>query len=191
MGRYYSEAQRAEAVRVIREVGLAEASRRLGFASKATLSRWYKEDTGESYPNERLREQTAKATAMSREVRLQAAEARRAVMVEDLQEIAARGMAVQREILDVVESAQRQVNDPGVTAEEVETLRARIALIQGGVNLRDIVGMTTRAIHDFLLLTGEETERGGVTVVLSSPGPAGEPPQIIDLPAEPASRALT
>lgn len=132
--RPHTDAERAEALAVYAEVGLAEAHRSTGIP-KPTLHRWAVAaglDTSEVV--ERSVERNRVAAQASAAARTYEAEAFRTEMVTQLAEVARKAVAKELEVL-----------------------------AQESPSLDKIVGARTRAIHDLQLLTGAATGRTELT----------------------------
>ena len=173
-GRQYDDATRERALELMRDAGLAAAHHQLGIP-KQTLSRWAKAggvDLGEIV--NRTRAGTAARAAQLAETTVD--------RLEYVLDLATTTLTRSLEALaDVVELDDE---DLGVWSDELErfvppedarataaAMRRQQLIMSTGVPLRELVGVTTRAIHDLALLKGEATERGEIAVTFHVPRP--------------------
>lgn len=183
----YPAEQRAEAVTLLREEGMAAAHDVTGIP-KATLSRWAKAegiDLGED-----ARRRTANATEVVRE-RVERAKVNTVQLLEDhigeagsyLSTIVRANAAAAEAIAGLSPEALKVVTFEGEEVIEVDDEQAqalaKLARALGDLPLavRDAEGIVTRAIHDLQLLRGEATERGELVVEFGGiprPDPAGQ-----------------
>lgn len=149
----HTAAQRAEALRLLAEVGKAEAARRTGIAP-GTIASWGSR-TGTHAP-------PAAVTAVAIEARLTTIAERKARLADDL------AAAAQRMLGDLyVGTVERRVV-PGTAQRETTIVDVRHK-ISTAAERRTTIEAVTKAIEAVQLLTGEATERieqigGGSTV---------------------------
>lgn len=188
-GRSYTPAEKAAAVELVREHGIAETVRRTGYP-KQTLQRWAKTAGIDSAP--RVLSQVA---AAAEAVRLRAVDAK--VDAVALLEEQLTGAA--RAVGDIVEANRLAVHMivalppdqirievgmagpyPVIEDDDVRAAVARVlALRESTLPFRDLVGAQTRAVHDLALLNGEATERVGLVAEIN---PALVPPAMDEAP---------
>lgn len=183
--RVYSDAERAAAVTLLREEGMAAAHDATSIP-KGTLGRWAR---AEGIDLEgAARERTAAAAAATAERHAKA----RLGTVERLEQHVERAASYLTNVLEAnAEAADLiQALDPDLIkitasiAGPVATLddeqandAGKRALAMAGLPLsvRDAEGVLTRAIHDLQLLKGEATERGELVVDFAVPRPVAIP----------------
>ncbi|WP_288797808.1 hypothetical protein [uncultured Arsenicicoccus sp.] len=189
--RKYDDGTREGALELFRDgASLADVHRQTG-VPKPTLTRW-RQAAGVPNTVNADRARLAAATAASLAVRAEA----RLTMLQQLERNVESAGAILGALLEAgveftdavaeldpsrVESFRDPdsgrvsvaVDDPAATA----ALKRAQALTQLPVEVRDLVGIHTRGIHDLQLLKGEATERGAVVVEFALPRP---PRPVID-----------
>lgn len=189
--RKYDDGTREGALELFRDgLSLADVHRQTG-VPKPTLTRW-RQAAGVPNTVNADRARLAAATAASLAVRAEA----RLTMLQQLERNVESAGAILGALLEAgveftdavagldtsrVESFRDPdsgrvsvaVDDPVATA----ALKRAQALTQLPVEVRDLVGIHTRGIHDLQLLKGEATERGTVVVEFALPRP---PRPVID-----------
>lgn len=170
----YPDEVRERALEVMRVDGLAAAHEATG-VPKATLSRWGRDagvDLGAAVERSR-------AASSARAAQLADTTVGRLEYILDLSTT-----VISRHMEALADVAELDDDDLGRWSAELgrfippddrsatsKALRRQQLLASSGVPLRDLVGVTTRAIHDLQLLRGEATERGEVSVSFAVPRP--------------------
>ncbi len=184
--------QRALTILAAPDGGLAAASLATGI-SKSTIRDWAKhEEIDVAAAQVAQREQTAAATAAQ-----QAANQRRIQdaienLIPKLATLAHLSLDAQLTALRTVKEAQGRLDGPPLTGEETQRLMRRMEVALGGVEIRDLVGVGTRAIGDLVRLRGggdpdkpegqQAGSAGSVNVYFITPPPTEKKHAIIDLP---------
>lgn len=184
-GNRYTDEQRTEAVELYLATGITQANRVTGIPRR-TLQAWMVEaghDPAELTPANRRNSGLANLEKARQVTRDRAAE-RRDELLPKLVALAHRGADAQMRILEAHAAIAEKVAGGGnVSDRDLENLKAL-----KGVELRDVVGVTTRAIHDLQLILGDATSRQGsdgqVHVHLTAPRPdRSKPQEVLDLGA--------
>lgn len=185
--RHYDIDQRAAAVELVREHGLASAARESRIP-KTTLNRWAKAAGASS--NAVVVSRTAAAAQAVRDRAIDAS-------YDAVTLIEAQLIGAARSIGDLVAANQLAVElvtglPPGaivvktgiagpyavIEDQDARDAVARLLALRATVPLRDLVGVQTRAVHDLALLNGEATERIGLIAEIN---PALVPPAMDDV----------
>lgn len=188
-GRRYTDEEKAAALTLLREEGMAAAHDVYGIP-KGTLGRWAKAEgidlTGAAVERTRAASAaTAERHAVARlsTVQLLEQHVERAAdylsnVLEANAEAAALIQALDPDLIKITAS----IAGPVATLEDEQAQDAgKRALAIAGLPLavRDAEGILTRAIHDLQLLKGEATERGELVVEFAVPRPVAVDPDTI------------